>query len=292
MMKQSKFWKVATIRWIFIGLPTLFIVTFYFYPMVQAFLTSLQSGSGNQLTFVGLDNYRRLGTDPVFLQSLGNTLLFLLVQVPIMVILSIFFSVILNQKTLKFKGLFRTLVYLPCVTSLVAYSIVFKSLFSNEGIINKLLAFLHLIDEPLLWLSDPFLAKLVIIFAITWRWTGYNMIFFLSALQNIDPQIYEAADVDGASKWTQFFRITIPLLKPVILFSSITSTIGTLQLFAEPMNITDGGPAGATMTISQYIYNISFKYTPDFGYATAISYVIVLLVIIFSVIQTKVGDRK
>lgn len=117
------------------------------------------------------------------------------------------------------------------------------------------------------------------------------MIFFLSALQNIDPQIYEAAEMDGANSVKKFFSITIPMLKPVILFSTITSTIGTLQLFAEPMNITDGGPAGATMTISQYIYNISFKYTPDFGYASAISYVIVILVIIFSIIQSKVGTK-
>lgn len=142
-----------------------------------------------------------------------------------------------------------------------------------------------------MWLSDSFWSKLLIIIAITWRWTGYNMIFFLSALQNIDPQIYEAAEMDGANSVKKFFSITIPMLKPVILFSTITSTIGTLQLFAEPMNITDGGPAGATMTISQYIYNISFKYTPDFGYASAISYVIVILVIIFSIIQSKVGTK-
>lgn len=284
--------KKNIVRYSFIGIPTLLIVIFYFYPMLQAFMMSLQSGSGNRLTFVGFDNYIRLFQDPVFLQALGNTLLFLIVQVPIMVVLSIFFSVILNQKTMKLKGFFRTIVYLPCVTSLVAYSIVFKSLFSNTGIMNHLLMSLNLISEPILWLNDPIWAKVVIIIAITWRWTGYNMIFFLSALQNIDPQIYEAAEVDGASKIKQFFKITIPLLKPVILFSSITSTIGTLQLFAEPMNITDGGPANATLTISQYIYNVSFKYTPDFGYATAISYIIVVLVIVFSLIQSRVGDKK
>ncbi|MEY8435301.1 sugar ABC transporter permease [Streptococcus hyointestinalis] len=276
----------------FITIPTLLISIFYFYPMVQTFIMSLTSGPGNQLQFVGFDNYKRLLSDPVFLASLGNTLLFLIVQVPVMVLLAIFFSVVLNQKTLKFKGIFRTLVFLPSVTSLVAYSIVFKYLFSNEGIINKMLMGLHVIGEPILWLSDPFWAKVLIIIAITWRWTGYNMIFFLSALQNIDPEIYEAADVDGASARQKFFHITVPLLKPVILFTSVTSTIGTLQLFAEPMNITGGGPGNATITISQYIYNISFKYTPDFGYAAAISYVIVVLVVLFSGIQSKIGGKK
>lgn len=259
--------------------------------MVQSFIMSLKSGSGVNLSFVGFANYQRLLTDKIFLESLWNTLLFLLVQVPVMLGLSIFFSVLLNEKTLRWKGMFRTLFFLPSVTSLVAYSIVFKYLFSNDGVINNILSALHLISSPIMWLSDSFWSKLLIIIAITWRWTGYNMIFFLSALQNIDPQIYEAAEMDGANSVKKFFSITIPMLKPVILFSTITSTIGTLQLFAEPMNITDGGPAGATMTISQYIYNISFKYTPDFGYASAISYVIVILVIIFSIIQSKVGTK-
>lgn len=264
---------------------------FYFYPMIQSFLLSFQSGTGANLEFVGLANYKRLLQDPTFLTATKNTLLFLVFQVPVMVLLAIFFSTLLNNKTLKWKGIFRTIVFLPSVTSLVAYSIVFKYLFSNNGIVNKILMNLSLIDNPVLWLSDPFWAKVLIIVAITWRWTGYNMIFFLSAIQNISPEIYEAARIDGASNREQFFKITVPLLKPVILFTSVTSTIGTLQLFDEPMNITRGGPGNATTTISQYIYNLSFEYTPDFGYAAAVSYAIVILVIIFSIIQFKVGGN-
>lgn len=291
MKKMNPFLKSKIVGWLFIIVPTLLIVLFYFYPMVEAFKLSLSSGKGNNLSFVGLDNYKRLLSDPVFINSLKNTLLFLVIQVPVMVVLAMFFSVLLNNKTLKFKGLFRTIVFLPSVTSLVAYSIVFKYLFSDDGIMNKILMNLNILQEPILWLSDSFWAKVVIIIAITWRWTGYNMIFFLSALQNIDPQIYEAADVDGASSVRKFFSITAPLLKPVILFTTITSTIGTLQLFDEPMNITQGGPGDATTTISQYIYNLSFKYTPDFGYAAAVSYAIVALVVILSIIQTRVGGR-
>jgi lactose/L-arabinose transport system permease protein len=141
-------------------------------------------------------------------------------------------------------------------------------------------------------LTDPFWAKVLIIFAITWRWTGYNMIFFISGMQNIDPSIYEAAEIDGATKWDQFFKITIPNLRPIILFTTITSTIGTLQLFDEVQNITGGGPANATTTLSQYIYNLSYKFTPNFGYAAAVSFVIVIAIVILSIIQTKIGGKE
>ncbi len=291
MKKINPFLKSKIIGQLFICVPVLLIILFYFYPMVESFRLSLSSGKGVKLSYVGFSNYQRLFHDPAFLDSLKNTLIFLVFQVPIMVLLAIFFSVLLNQKTLKFKGIFRTIVFLPAVTSLVAYSMIFKSLFANDGVINKILQMLHLVKEPILWLSDPLWAKVLIIIAITWRWTGYNMIFFLSALQNIDPEIYEAADVDGATSFRKFFSITVPLLKPVILFTTITSTIGTLQLFDEPMNLTQGGPGGATQTISQYIYNLSFKYTPDFGYAAAVSYAIVFLVVVLSVIQTWIGGK-
>lgn len=284
--------KNTAIGWSFIALATVLICLFYFYPMVQALIMSMQSGTGTNLTFVGLDNYARLLQDPTFLTTVINTVIYLIIQVPIMIILALFISVLLNDKTLKLKGVFRTAIFLPCVTSLVAYSVIFKYLFGQEGIINIFLLKLSIISEPIQWLTDPFWAKIAIIVAITWRWTGYNMIFYLSALQNIDHSIYEAAKIDGASPFQIFFKITIPLLKPIILFTSITSTIGTLQLFDEVMNITQGGPGNATMTISQYIYNLSFKYTPDFGYAATVSYAIVIMIVIFSIIQFKVAGDK
>ncbi|WP_233134777.1 carbohydrate ABC transporter permease [Terribacillus sp. 7520-G] len=281
------------VGWSFVTLASLLIGIFYFFPMVQALLLSFQSGSGVNLTFVGFENYIRLFQDPVFLTTVKNTVIYLIIQVPVMILLALFLSVVLNDKTLKWKGFFRTAIFLPCVTSLVAYSVVFKYLFAPDGIVNMTLMKINLVSEPIQWLTDPFWAKITIILAITWRWTGYNMIFYLSALQNVDRSIYEAAKIDGASAIQQFFKITIPMLKPIILFTSITSTIGTLQLFDEVMNITAGGPGNATMTISQYIYNLSFKYTPDFGYAATVSYAIVILIVIFSIIQFKAaGDKK
>lgn len=278
--------------WCFVIPSVILIILFVFYPMVQALITSFQTGAGNNLTFAGIANYKRLLTDTTFRKALFNTLLYLIIQVPIMILLALVISSMLNNKKLKFKGFFRTAIFLPCVTSLVAYSIVFKSLFATDGFVNAILMKLNLIAEPISWITDPVWAKILIILAITWRWTGYNMVFYLSGLQGIDDSIYEAADIDGAGAFEKFKSITLPMLKPIILFTTINSTIGTLQLFDETMNITQGGPANATITISQYIYNILFKYSPDFGYAAAVSYVIVVMIVVLSFIQMKVGDKN
>lgn len=289
---RSLNYKLDRKAWLFV-IPSIILVTvFVFYPMIQAFITSLQSGMGNNLSFVGIDNYKRLLTDSTFKKALFNTVLYLIIQVPIMIILALFISAILNDKKLKARGFFRTAIFLPCVTSLVAYSIIFKSLFATDGFVNVFLMNINVISEPIAWITHPIWARILIIIAITWRWTGYNMVFYLAGMQSIDDSIYEAAEIDGASAFMRFKSITLPLLKPIILFTTINSTIGTLQLFDETVNITNGGPANATITISQYIYNLLFKYSPNFGYAAAISYVIVLIIVILSFIQLKAGGDK
>ena len=282
----------ARVGWAFVLAPAALICIFSFYPMVQSLLTSLQSGMGMDLHFTGLANYRRLFSDPVFREAVKNTFIYLILQVPVMTVLALFIAVLLNQKSLKLKGLFRTAIFLPCVTSLVAYSVLFKSLFANDGLFNQLLMAVSLIQAPIAWLTDPFWAKVTIIISITWRWTGYNMIFYLAAMQNIDDSIYEAAKLDGATGFTCFFHITAPLLKPILLFTTIMSTNGTLQLFDEVVNLTKGGPANATMTISQYIYNLCFRYTPNFGYASAVSWSIVIMVAVLTFLQFKVGGKR
>ncbi len=291
MKKHSVSNKIDRRAWLFIIPSLVLIISFVFYPMVQAFLTSFQTGIANNTEFGGIANYQRMLTDSTFKKALFNTILFLIVQVPIMILLALVISSMLNNKKLKFRGLFRTAIFLPCVTSLVAYSIIFKSLFANDGFINGMLMNLNIIEEPINWLTNVTFARILIIIAITWRWTGYNMIFYLSGLQSIDESIYEASSIDGATGFQKFRYMTLPLLKPIILFTTINSTIGTLQLFDETMNITQGGPANATITISQYIYNLLFKYQPNFGYAAAVSYVIVILIVALSFIQMKVGDK-
>ncbi len=279
--------------WCFVAFSTALIAFFVFYPMVQAFLLSLKSGPGNQLQFTGLQNYTRLLKDDTFKKALTNTLLYLIVQVPIMIFLALSISVVLNDKKLKLRGFYRTAIFLPCVTSLVSYSLIMKSLFSANGLIDRLLMHIGITSQPLNWLTDPLFAKVLIIISITWRWTGYNMIFFLSGLQNIEPSIFEAAEIDGCTPIKKFIFMTVPLLKPIILFTTITSTIGTLQLFDEVQNITGGGPANATVTISQYIYNLCFKYNPNFGYAAAVAFVVFLIIAALSALQFRVGgDRK
>ncbi|MBY0759431.1 MULTISPECIES: carbohydrate ABC transporter permease [Sellimonas] len=292
--KTSKSWfRLASNGWAFVLPSIVLFLWLVLWPMISAFLMSLQKGKGTVTEFAGLDNYIRLFHDPVFISSTINTITYFIIQVPIMLILALIISSILNNPRLRFRGFFRTAIFVPCVTSLVAYSLLFKSMFAPDGIINQVLMAMHIISEPIPWLLETFWAKVVIIFAITWRWTGYNMIFYLSSMQNIDKGVYEAAEIDGAGAWHKFWYITVPLLKPVILLTAIQSTTGTLQLFDEVVNITSGGPANSTMTISQYIYNLSFKYAPDFGYASTVSYAIFIMVAVLSLIQMKVsGDRN
>ena len=271
--------------WGFIGPALLLIVAFMAYPIGKSLWMSMQSGQGSMMKFVGFGNIERMFVDPVFMTALTNTFIFLIVQVPIMIVLALIMASCLNMPDLKFRGLLRTAIFLPCVTSLVAYSVLFKSMFSYDGLINVTLLKFGLITQGIPWLTDPLWSKVVIITALTWRWTGYNMIFYLAAMQNIDKSIYEAARIDGISATRRFLSITVPMLKPVILFTTVTSTIGTLQLFDEPMNITNGLQSDMTLTLSLYIFKLSFRYVPNFGYAATVSYVIVLFVAILAFIQ-------
>ncbi|WDR01764.1 sugar ABC transporter permease [Devosia algicola] len=293
-MAQTRFDRNAQLNgWAFIMPAMVLIGIFMIYPILWSLWMSFQVGRGTNFQFGGLANINRLLNDPVFLRALTNTCIFFIVQVPIMIILALLFAVALNDSTLRFRGLFRTAIFLPCVTSLVAYSVLFKSMFSGDGVVNNVLLATHLVSDPIPWLTDPFWAKIVIILAITWRWTGYNMIFYLAALQNVDKSIYEAARIDGVPAWARFTQITIPMLKPVILFTTIISTIGTLQLFDEVNNITQGGPGDATLTLSLYIYNLTFRFMPSFGYSATVSYVIVIMVAILSIAQFMIArDRR
>ena len=235
--------------WAFLAPATFLIAVFSFWPMIKALVLSFQTGKGRNMQMAGFTNYIRMFQDDVFIQSIKNTFFYFILQVPIMLVVALVLACILNKKDLRFKGFFRTMIFVPCTTSLVAYSIIFRSLFANDGILTTGYNFL----------GNSTSAKIVIIIALIWRWTGYNMVFFLSGLQNIEYSVYEAAKIDGASAIQTFFKITVPLLKPTILLTAIMSTNGTLQLFDESVNLTDGGPANASISMSHYIYNLCFK---------------------------------
>lgn len=277
--------------WIFLLPAALIIVIVRFYPMLNAFLLSLSSGVGNSKSNIGFDNYMRLVKDTLFHTAMLNTVLYL-IQIPLMLILALILASVLNRSNLKFKGIYRTMVFLPCVTAGVSYSMVFRSMFATNGFINRWLISLGVIDIGVDWLAEPWLARLVVLLAMTWRWTGYNTIFYLSGLQSIDKTLYEAADMDGANRWHKLWYVTIPALKPIIILTVINSINGTLQLFTETRTITAYGPGNSTITLSNYIYKLSFEYLPQYGYSAAISYVIFLLVAILAWIQMKVGDKR
>lgn len=207
-----------------------------------------------------------------------------------MLLLALGLAHLLNSPKIKGKSIFRTLIFLPCATSLVSYSMIFKSLFAQDGLVNHIIMALGFARVD--WFQNAWAARFVIIVALIWRWTGYNMVFYLAGLQNIDYSVYEASYIDGATPFQQFMKITIPLLKPTILLTAIMSTSGTLQLFDESVNLTSGGPGKSTMTLAHYVYNISFVETPKFNYAAAISVFILVSVAFLSAIQMKVGDKR
>ena len=281
--------------WAFLTPATLLIFIMSFYPIIQAFITSFQSGAGAKMTWSNpfYNNYIRMFKDKLFMRSVGNTFLYLLIQVPIMLILAILLAQILNNKDIKFRGFFRTCIFLPCATALVSYALIFKSLFATEGLINHILVSLGILESNYNFLGNPTSAKVVIIIALLWRWTGYNMVFYLAGLQNIEYSIYEAAKIDGANGWKSFWHITVPLLRPTIIMTVIMSINGTLQLFDESVNLTAGGPANSTITMSHYIYNNSFGTgVANFGYAAAMSFFVFILVAILALINMKVGDTR
>ena len=281
--------------WLFLLPATILILVMSFYPIVQAFITSFKTGSSANMKWAEpfYYNYARMFKDKLFMTSVTNTFLSLIVEVPIMLILAILLAQILNNKDIKFRGLFRTMVFLPCATSLVSYSLIFKSLFATQGLINTVLQALHITSQNINFLGTPATAKAVIIIALIWRWTGYNMVFYLAGLQGIEYSVYEAAKIDGANGWKTFWHITVPLLRPTIIMTFIMSINGTLQLFDESVNLTAGGPANSTITMSHYIYNSSFGTgVANFGYASAMSFFVFILVGILAFINLKVGDTR
>ena len=281
--------------WIYLAPATILIFIMSFWPIIQAVITSFKTGSSANMQWANpfAYNYTRMFKDAVFKRSIGNTFLYLIIEVPIMLVLAILLAQLLNNKHLKFKGLFRTCVFLPCATSLVSYALIFKSLFATQGLINTILVKLGILESNFNFLGTGWSAKIIIIVALIWRWTGYNMVFFLAGLQNIEYSVYEAAKIDGASGWRTFWSITVPLLRPTIVMTTIMSINGTLQLFDESVNLTKGGPANATITMSHYIYNGSFgEGVAYFGYASAMSVIVFIMVAILAFINLKVGDKR
>ena len=275
---------------IFIGPFLLNFLIFMVYPILYSLVLSFCKYRAGRITFVNIKNYTYLLTESLFYKSLWNTLLILIIQVPIMILLALIFGNLLNSALIKLKGMFRMITFMPVLIDAVSYSIVFSLLFSeNGGFINSTLKAMGL--TPLQWFSSGPLAMALIIIALTWRWTGYNSVIMLSGLQNIPNDLYEAASLDGANAFQKFWRITIPQLKPVIVFSVFNSINGTLQLFTEPQLLTQGGPANETMTTVLYLYQTGFK-SFNFGVASAGSYILAIIIAVITLLQLHVTKEE
>ena len=271
----------ALAGWLFAAPALTVIVVFFGLPVLAAFVLSLTDfdiyalADGGNLRFVGLGNYLGLMQNPLFWQALGNTFYFVLVGVPLSIALSLGAALLLHSRLGVFKPLFRTAYFAPVVTTVVAVAVVWRYLFHTRyGLVNWALAGIGI--EPVDWLGDPDWAMPTIILFAVWKNFGYNMIIFLAGLQAIPEDLYEAARIDGASRWRQFLHVTLPMLGPVMLMVAILTLSGYFQLFAEPYVMTQGGPLQSTVSVLYLMYEEGFKWW-NLGNASAVAFTLFVI---------------
>jgi lactose/L-arabinose transport system permease protein len=269
----------------------LVFAVFWLWPILNSFLLSFQNTRVNPWAWAPGANWGRLPMDPAFWNALRNTLIILVIQVPVMIVLATIMAVLLNSPLLRARGLFRFAFFVPVVVGEAAYSAIFRLMFNFDfGIVNKLLESVGL--PAVQWFTNGTAAMALVIMAVTWRWAGYNAIIILAGLQSIPADVYEAATLDRVSRWRQFIFITVPLLRPILLFCVVLSIIGTMQLFTEPFLITTrGGPGGATETLGLFLYRQGFTVF-NFGYASAVAYVMAAIAIVISLLNLWLGRER
>jgi multiple sugar transport system permease protein len=273
--------KASTAGWVFAAPALTVIAVFFGLPVVAAFALSLTDfdiyalADLHNLRFVGLGNYIGLLHNPLFWQALGNTFYFVGVGVPLSIAVSLAAALLLHSKLGWFKPFFRTAFFAPVVTTVVAVAVIWKYLFHTQyGLVNWALSYLHV--DPVDWLGDPHWAMPTIILFAVWKNFGYNMIIFLAGLQAIPEDLYEAARIDGASRWRQFLHVTLPMLGPTLLLVGILTLAGYFQLFAEPYVMTQGGPLQSTVSVLYLMYEEGFKWW-NLGNASAVAFLLFVL---------------
>jgi len=287
--------KAAQAGWLFVGPALAAIVVFFALPVAAALVMSFTDfdiyalASLRNLRFVGLDNYAQLLQMPLFWQALGNTFFFVLVGVPLSIAASLGAALLLNSPLARFKSFFRTALFAPVVTTLVAVAVVWRYLLHTRyGLVNHGLSTLGV--SPIDWLGDPHWAMPSIVLLSVWKNFGYNMIILLAGLQAIPKDLYEAASLEGATRWQQLRHITLPTLAPMLLMVSILTMAGHFQLFAEPYVMTQGGPAQRTVTVLYLMYEQGFKWW-SLGSASAVAFVLFLVMFGFTLLQLRVARR-
>ncbi len=279
-------WDQETITaWLFLAPALILLAIFVFYPISYLFYLSFTSGSftSEGIQWIGLRNYLRLLVNPDFWQVIGNTIYFTVATVIPSLILPLIIAVLLNQ-SVALRGLLRTAYFIPSITSLVAVGLGFRWLFQNQGPVNEL--FITLGFDPVPWLNSTVWAMPVLIILSTWQQLGFNMVVFLAGLQAIPQLRYEAAELDGADGLAKFWYVTIPGLRPTLIFTTITTVIFTLRSFEQVYVVTGGGPLNSTNLLVYYIYQEAFARF-DFGYAAAAATVLLMVTLVLVYFQLR-----
>jgi len=276
---------------IFIGPAVLVLFVFSVIPILIALGISFTDmdliglADWSSIQFSGIDNYIDLFTDSRFISSIFNTLFYALIGVPLVVVCSLSIALLLNYGTSKLFSFFRMVYFMPTITNIVAIAVIWGYLYNTDyGLFNYLLSLINVDEVP--WLDDALMAKISLIILAAWKGIGINMIIYLAALQAIPRMYYEAADMDGATRWQQLFHITIPMLSYATFFVSVTTIIAWLQFFEEPFVMTNGGPSDGTMSMALFIYQKGFQ-SNEFGYAAAASVVLFIIIIVVTLMQFK-----
>jgi len=298
-MKRS--WgEVKKKRWAYAFISPFYILfaIFSVYPITFSIYLSFTEWKGlGPKVFIGLENYKKLLGDSVFWQSIRNGVILFFLYVPIMTLLALVLAVILNTKFVRFFQVFRTMIFIPYITTMIAAGFVFRMMMNVKyGFFNILLTSIGI--PPVPWLENVWWARISLSLLVIWAWLGYNMVIMLAGLQTISKDLVEAATIDGANPVQAFFRITVPLMKPIILFSVILSTIGSFGLFSEVYSLSGGasgaavgGPMNATLTPIVYIWQQAFQHY-KFSYASAVSYVYFAIIIVLTLLQFRYFGRE
>ena len=288
--------RYALAGWAFAGPALLMLSLFFFIPVLLAFALSLTDfdlyalADLQDLRFIGLGNYSELLQTPLFWKALGNTFYFVIVGVPLSIALSLGAAMLLNGVASRLVGLFRTALFAPVVTTLVAVAVIWRYLLHTRyGMINYGLERLGI--DPVDWLGDPGWAMPAIIFFAVWKNFGYNMVILLAGLQTIPNDLYEAARIDGANAWQRFVHVTLPGLGPMLLLVSILTMAGYFQLFAEPYVMTQGGPVESTVSVLYFMYEQGFKWW-NLGFASAVAFILFVIMFVITAIQYRLAKAR
>lgn len=270
------------------------LIIFWIYPIGYSLVLSLSKYSTlkNELTYIGFGNFTKAFSDPIFWKALVNTIIFTFGSVPITIALALFLAILLNNKWLKFASFFQASYFLPSITSLVVISLVFTNLYSANGYVNEILKLIGAPFPKLGFLLEPSTALYSIMAMDIWISTGYYTILILAGLQTIPNDLYESAILVGASEWQRFKRITLPLLRPTLLFVLVINTIKSLQVFVEIFVMTKGGPLDSTTSLVYIVYQNAFEKADNMGYASALAYILFVIILAFSYVQAKTLKAK